>query len=247
VTRQVLLARSEGRADFEPYAWLLPGFSGWFGAREEPAPDPQRVRRALYATRGRGVTSGLLRRWHRTREQLGEPIADALAESGLHALEARHGEAAVIALGQAFADRPARSTSYGIIDELLEPPEERFERATGVAFSTFLAEWNAWLREQRPALPVRATRATAAIESIAGEGALRTLRARVDGTTAPARIRHVLVGPFDDAVDESVLATSSGEVVGVYAPGERVLVAVEVDDEALGCPLRLFARRFEVR
>jgi hypothetical protein len=247
VVRQVILSRTEGRADFEPAAWLLPAFSGWFAAQGAGTVDPALVRRALYATRGRRVDRELVRRWHRTRERLGEPIADALAETGLHALEARHGRAAVLSLAHAFFDRPARSTSLTLIDDLLAPPERLFERATGVPFPAFLAEWRAWLTEGRRSVGDGGTRASAALECLQAEGAIRTLHARVTGHDGSVRLRHVRLGPFDEALEERSLSTANGDLVGVFAPGERVFAAVEVDDPVLGCPVRLLALRFEVR
>lgn len=251
VVEQVVLARSEGRADFEPHAWLLPAFSRWFAARDAAELDPAILRRALWATRGPRsvrISRPLLRRWHRTRERLGEPIAAALATTGLGALAARHGKSTVLALGHAFFDRPARSTSLTVIDELLDPPDDLFREATGVSVPAFLAEWRSWLAERRRGAPAVGTPASAALESIPLGGAIRALRARVTGAPGALRIRHARLGPFDEALEEpSDLATAAGDVVGVYGPGDRVFAAVEVDDPELGCPVRLFARRFEVR
>jgi hypothetical protein len=232
IVREALVVRSEGRADFEPHAWMLDGFPEWFVGSDRALA----LRRASHAFGTGGLDRDRIRRWHRTREELGPPIATALAESGLDALESMKGREVVFALAKATFGRPVRSSSLSVTDELFDPPDALFEEAAGTSFDAFLERWIAVVRSAPIELDAR-------IEVTRGEGAIRTLSLRAP---VGAVLVHEKLGPFDTALDEAALARTSADVVGVYAPGDRVFTAVELPSEALGCAIRVAARRIEI-
>jgi hypothetical protein len=234
--RALLVAATEGRADFEPYAWILDGFPGWLVARDHPRTAV--LARARYAFGAGGLDRDRVRAWHRTREELGPPIATALAESGIDTLARDRGPDAALALANATFGRPVRTSSLTVLDELVDPPDARFEDATSLGFDAFLERWRARLAESRETTAVEAR-----VEVAREEGAIRTIRAHAPPS---ATLVHHRLGRFDEPLDEWSLARARGPVTGVYAPGDRVFVAVEVPSEALGCSLRLAAQRIEI-
>jgi hypothetical protein len=78
-----------------------------------------------------------------------------------------------------------------------------------------------------------------------------TLSPHTSGLTLS--VRHLALGPFDEVVEdfsmprETVSVPDDGQVevrlAGRYAPGDRVLVRVDVEGTALDAPMRLAAVR----
>jgi hypothetical protein len=232
--RAALFGVTEGRADFEPDAWILDGFPDWYVGGDRSVA----LRRARHAFAAGGLDRERVRAWFRTREELGPSIATALAASGLDALARERSAGVVLALAKATFDRPVRTSSLSVIDELFDPPDARFESATSMTFDAFVERWRASLAGDSAAAAPQAS-----VEVVREEGAIRTVRARAPAT---ATLVHQRLGAFDEPLDEWALARSSGPVTGVYAPGDRAFVAVELPSESLGCPVRLAAQRIEI-
>jgi len=273
--RAALVEATRGRAEHEPRAWLLDGFARWWSERGgDPsgpplAPGDRALLRGVWsAAAGRGPTAERLRRWRRTREALGPPVAEGLAYAGLLTLEARRGREAVVALGRAAFGAAPPDDVRATLAAWLEPPEAAFAAATGWSFGAFRSAWAAELDrlaadpEVRAALEaVPAGEAEVTVE--AGEGAIRDVVYRLRFARPPpagvlCALLHDELGPFDDPLVERELRReehtwpadareATWRLSGRYGPGQRVFLAVQVEAPALGCPLRLAATRQEVR
>lgn len=280
--REVLSELTDGRAEYEPKAWIHDGFSRFWAdrdrldaCRQSPASCTPLLR-ALWATRGRrDVRDRQLERWFRTRERHGEDIAWSLAFSGLLVLEERHGREAVIALARRLYARSTPSDLRELVHERLNPMSVVFEAAIGVPYDEFLMEWNAELDRLRE-LSAVAT-ALASIPEATGKltierdvGAIRNAVVRLDlrrhptggprpsGSSAVVSLLHRDLTPFDQLLERHELRreerlvqfdelTTELQLLGRYGPGMRIFVALELESELLGCPIRVLAERRVLR
>ncbi len=160
----VLDEATDGRARFEPKAWLRDAFAHWWSIRaldHEGAGDAELetacrdhyapLLRALWTTGGQPLSEDRLAAWSRYRERWGEDLAEAVALSGLLVLEQRHGRDAVLSLArQVFGRRPPEDLRE-LIYEWRHPMATVFEQATQLDWSDFIAGWNAELERLRAA------------------------------------------------------------------------------------------------
>jgi hypothetical protein len=237
LVREALREMTDGRAGFEPRAWVHDGFSrAWVdrdraGACLEAPEGCPALLRALWATRGgRRVRARDLREWFRTRERDGEAVAWGLASSGVLVLGRDHGQAAVTALARRLYGRtPSRGTRE-LVREWLHPLPALFREAAGLHLDRFLDEWNTELDRLRTRAAVaaelaRVPEAEADLVVERGEGRIRDLVAHVrlegadpEGGEVVATMLHGEIGPFDRPLerhelrrDERVLAAEALE------------------------------------
>lgn len=259
-------ARTGGRARLEPRRWAREGVAlEWASTHRGPEAvaaglSAARIAQALLATRARGPDPARMARFELLREEVGARAAAALSATGIAAIRAERGDAAVSALvREAF---PAGSTDdfRVVLRDWLRPPPEA---GAGISTEALGAAWSAELARlrMRPdaaeiVAALRDARASLTVErDVAGLPAL-VVRAE---TGAPGRVltvRHVVLGPFDRVVEdvttetESVVADALGHaevrLEGRYATGDRVLVRVDLEGTPLGAPHRLLSRRLEV-
>ncbi len=275
-----------GRARFEPKAWLRDGFAHWWSGRDhtwtgsDHAPGEaasgleQACRRgftpllrALWATRGEPLSEERLAAWLRTRERLGEDLAEAVALSGLLVLEQRHGRDAVLGLAhRVFGRRPPEDLRE-LLYEWRHPMAAEFARATALAWSDFLGEWQGELERLRAAPACRQALAGLAdgegsVEVEAGAGAVRDLVYGFRFAESPpagtlVTLLHHRLTPFDRELERRDLKRveklwpaeardASWRLPGFYGRGSRVFLALEVESADLGCPIRLWAERREI-
>ncbi len=222
------------------------------------------VLRALWATRGEPLTEDRLAKWLRYRERIGEGLAEAVALSGLLVLEQHHGRDAVLALAREVFGRQPPEDLRELLYEWRHPMAAVFAQATSVDWSRFLAEWNAELERLRGAPACREQLADIAegegsIEIEHGEGAVRDLAysfrfARPPPAGTLVTLLHHRLTPFDGELErhdlkrvEKLWPDATGEatwrLAGFYGPGSRVFLALEVESNPLGCPIRLWAQR----
>ena len=273
ITALMLDDATRGRARFEPKAWLRDGFAHWWSLRERSADgvDPMACRdgnttlpRALWATRSEPLTEELVAKWLRYRERHGEDLAEAVATSGLWALEALHGRDAVLRLAHAIFARESPENARELFYEWRHPLAVVFQEATEVDWSDFITEWNGWLERLRQtpecsrhlaAVP----EGTGSIEIDAGTGAVRDLTYGFSFTRPPAEgalvtLLHRRLTAFDTELERRDLRrveklwpageqSASWRLPGLYSRGSRAFLALEVESEALGCPIRLLAER----
>lgn len=265
----VLVRTTNGRALFEPKRWLHDGFSHWWvthGAADRGAhAPPHLVLRALLAAGDRGADSGRVERWARTREALGEPIAGALAYSGLKALEDLAGRDAVLALARAVLGRSPPGDVRETLYEWRHPMPRVFEEALGIEWTAFLAHWNAWLDTHRAGAHAQASLAalpeiSATVKAGRDAAGIRALHYRFELTglarTATCTLLHEKLTPFDDEIPRARLrrvdtrcdnGITAGKVSGLYGAGEIALLILEVHGvDAIGTALRAHAERLVI-
>lgn len=265
--RAILVKSTHHRSRFEPKYWLHDGLSRWYfehGVGEGSATvNEQLLLRALVAVGEDGIQARDLRRWAEIREQIGEPLAEALAYTGLVALEDRKGRAAVLALargmyGREFTD-DVRETFY----EWHHPMARLFAQTTGLSWKEFLEHWNTWLRIQRAHHDRQARLATlqgilANVEIRSRDGGLRDIEYRFIFDQGPPEsgtvctLLHRKLSPFSRAIKPHSLLreeqicnpnASTRRLSGRYGPGERVFLGLEVDSILLDTPVRVYAQR----
>ncbi|MFK7987783.1 MAG: ABC transporter permease [Sandaracinaceae bacterium] len=237
VLSRVMERLTDGRAGFEPVAWVRSALA-W----RLVSPDaPQSARLAGWAARRRRPSVSLLLRRRRTEERFGEAVAEALAGVAADAIAARSSEAEFFAFaGEVIGNAPPSPFTV-----LFSRPDSLsvLERVTGMGTTELEAAWRA--RLSPPDLPVMNSHVV-----IREEGALGVLVWRVDGAPSDAecRLLHAPLGPFDVPVTAPIIErTSCGRtpspLLGRYGSGDRVFLAVEVVEPTLGVPLRLEAGR----
>lgn len=252
---------TDGRASFEPYAWVCAGLARAWVHRDT---DDRQVRsRALFVARSRAPSVAMLERWQTTDERFGHAATEALAYAAMVALRDAAGSERWLAFARSIVGREPPPGLAAVIDARLDPLAARMEREAGVspaelerALGDRVAAW----RRDTPAMRA-VPRARATVEAERGEGELRAIRWRLEldrpaepGSTCA--LVHAAVGPFDAPVPREELLREEracdaldprGEVLlGRYGPGERVLAAVEMHVPSLGAPVRVAAARLEV-
>lgn len=276
ILRQVLATFTAGRSEFEPWAWVTDGFSRWLvegegRARCLEAPEAcPLLLRALWVSRREPPSTATVTQWFRSRERLGEVPSRALAFSALLALERRRGAAAVEALARQTAGRPAPLDTRAVLAAWRAPLPERFHRSTSLELEPFVEAWAGDLERlrARPAVAEVLSQVPEAEVEVSlerGRGTIRTLRWQVRFDGAPpgqpttAALLHRDLGPFDRPLERHELrreerlvggdgpAAVDARLLGRYGPGSRVFLALELDLEPLGCPVRLLAERREIR
>ena len=215
-------------------------------------------------TRNAPPSADRLATWLRYRERHGADLAEAVAASGLLALEQRFGRDAVLSLArEVFGRRPSQDLRE-LIYEWRNPMAAVFERTTAIAWPDFIATWNAELERLRDTTVCR--RALAAVvagsgslDVEAGTGAVRDLVLRLRFERPPpagtvVSLLHTRLTPFDEPLErrdlrriERLWPTAAREaswrLPGLYSQGSRAFLALEIDSLALGCPIRLHAER----
>lgn len=241
---RVIEHATDGRAAFEPNAWVRAGSAALL-VHDGP-PD---VALARFYRQSRRPTYDALERFHRTEERFGPDVARALAASAAFA----------------FVDAESEDAWWSFAREVLAPPppgvfamlgpstRERLAARTDV--ERFVSRWAASLA--RPSLLPRAVAFT---DVVPEEGRLRTVRWGVRFAGAPPEgsscaLAHAPLGPFDEVVPSEALSREEvpcgalpqdgARLVAGYGTEDRVLLAVELtmDD---GTRLRLVAERREL-
>jgi hypothetical protein len=263
VIARTLEAATDGRAAYEPYAWARTGFARAFVHADERALAELPVRRALFVARYHAPSIAMLERWQLTEERWGPAAAEGLAYAAFRAIEARAGREKMLAFARALFAPPAPG-ALAVIDARLDPPLARLERETGLSADSLEEAWRAelaaWRADPR-AHAMRAVPRASATVAIEHDGELRSVRwavrfASPPGSDAVCALVHAAIGPFDaplapEAVQReerrcAELAPEGELLVGRYGAGERVLLAIELDDPHLGAPVRLARERLEV-
>jgi len=279
VIHEVLSEVTDGRAGFEPKAWVHDGFSRYWAERDRTTAcleSPEScvpLLRALWVTRsGRAVSAAELRFWFRTRERHDEALSEALAFSGLLELERHGGRDRVVQLARTLFSRRAPRDIRSLIYERRNPMGLVFERSAQVTLEDHLDRWNGDLDRLRADPDVASSLATvpdgtARLHFERDEGSIRNLVVRLElerprpapsqGDELVVSLLHRDISPFDRPLERHELRREERlvgpdendvelELYGRYGPGMRVFVALEIESETLGCPVRLLAERREV-
>lgn len=275
VLHGILTARTGGRAAFEPYHWVLDGFTRWWS---ETAGDPAALRpahrhellaRASFVSQRLAPEADLMADWQGIADRFGYPGAEALATTAVMRLEELAGSEAIMALGREFLSLTLADNVLASVRDRRSTPAERFERATGLVWSQFHADWRDWLFAQGDVdavqrLRLRIPALTPRVSAVDRDGvaelvvALEPVGDARDGPDEDATacfLRHSLLTPFagewevDDEDEREARCSADAAAFtlrGRYAAGDRVLLAVEAEPSAFHQPVRLGAARVDV-
>lgn len=254
---RVLEDVTDDRAAFEPYAWVRTGFAEAWVHAGEAMPPP--ALRALHVARAERPRFLALSRWQRTEERLGPAGAQSLAYLAATAIEARAGRAKWLAFARATVAREPPPAALAVIELRMSPIAARLERETGLdpaaLDAAMLEQLARWRASERARLLDRVPRVRASIAMEARSIVWRVTADRPFEPGASCSLLHAAAGPFDRPLppealfrEERLCAELAGEeaLVGRHGPGERVLVAVELDSPTLGAPVRIASARLEV-
>ena len=219
----VLSAQTNGRGVFEPYHWMLDGFTRWWVEQGNGDLDPDHrnelVARALLALSRDPQAGQLIGRWQLTADRFSYPTAEALAWAAMTWLEEQRGREAVIALATSFLTQPMGTTAFASLQDRLDSMRSRVEGIIDMPLEEFEAGWQQWLFDQRgePAIErfinsVPALSGT--VETVTDSDGIRSLTAsyqfleqdinaeqdlnRFDGVCI---MKHDYIGPFDSEFD----------------------------------------------
>lgn len=256
---------TDGRAAFEPLAWVRTALAEVWVRRDDAQPSPRLLRRVRWIANQARPRYEQLRYWNRTRERFGEPMSAALAYGAGHVLQTEVGRDRFLALARdLFGERSPRN-SRPVIALQLHPFEARLQSITGLDAEAFEQRWLAFLQSlevsEGLALSPSSILQQAELDVLVGSEGLRNLRYRLPSFDAAdggdlCVLLHKAIGPFDGVVATrelgreerpcSELGVEGAILSGRYGSGERVLMALERIDPALDVALRLGARRLDV-
>lgn len=248
---------SRNRASHEQNRWLLDGFSAWRNSRDDAGRRELLTVRAAAAAdaidRGGGTPGHALQQWFRTREELGECLADALAWRATEQLSQFLGSEGF--RGFVRARLGARSYS-GVHDFLTSKSMEEQLGDADASLKVFEFQLENVLRTERQKYSERIDtipRWPVSFDAVPMQGSTFEVRYAMSvpekGTAFAVRYKNL--GPWDGEVPRFDLeredAVGPGVLPASFPRGTRLLTAVEVQDPALGCAVRLGSRRWEVR
>jgi hypothetical protein len=226
LVRALLDDRSNGRARFEPQAWVRAGFPLWWARcgphRGAPSPCELSVERraiaqlALHAAgdggAGRGVDRARIAAWDSLREEEGERVAESLAATGIATLARLAGTEAPARLARSLFSRWVDDDSRVVLTTLFSPIDARLHEAAGIDEVALFRSWREDLAADRAARPVSALlgraspRPSARVEIEPREGSQRVITVDVEVPWADTEGVVVTVltealAPFDRVVE----------------------------------------------
>ncbi len=270
----VLSAQTNGRSVFEPYHWVLDGFTRWWVEQGttplNSAHSHELVARALLTLERDPEAMQLIDRWQFIADRFSYPSAEALAWAAMSYLEQIRGRDAVVSLATEFLTQPVGSTAFASFNDNVSTAKARVETITGVPMQEFHAAWVQWLEAQRDAPEVQ--RFLDAVPALAGDvstviesNGVRSLQATylaapqfsgtADGLTGQCVMKHDYIGPFDTEFDvtddyEDVSVCPQDGIAhslgSTYASGDRVFVALDHEGGLFHQPFRLHAQRLYI-
>ena len=250
---------SRERATEEDRRWLLDGTAQWLVARDAPPRQETLALRAAFAVRllqGRpGGTDKLVYAWNSVREELGPCLADALAWKMVASLAQRIGAPRFQALSRSvLAVRPpddARASLFapgfdGLLEQHGAPDRATLTRQFQQVFGAEQARLAATL--DRIAIP----QVRFSARRMAGKAyEVHYQAGPAAGEVPPFSVLYATLGPWDGELPAELLARVDGTRAGVlpasFARGTRLFTALERREAALGCSVRLAARRWELK
>lgn len=262
LVREVLAAHTRGRARLEPSRWLLDGAGLYWTRRGQPAAGASDLMlRALHGT-SEGLSRDTLDRWLSFRERAGDDVSTAVAWSGLRTLEEVGGREAVPRLLRAALGVRPPHDARASWAAFRSPFPQAFERATGIAYGTFVQRWGAALAAER-AIRSDELRAIPRLEGSLRAEQLSDATRRLSfvpevsaGLPAGTRVklRYAELPLFDAEIREDAVrsedrfapVTGAIDLPGAWARGARVAWTVSLRAEVLGCEIISGWKRQEI-
>lgn len=245
VLHSVLLDATSGRAEREDRHVLLDGLAAYWSLRDDLQVRAQWWLRA--ASISTPVQASTLQQWSKTSEQVGECVSQALAFAAMDVLATQLGREELLALMRTLFVRP-----YDDVRVLFETAPIEHLRGAGVTWSDWAARTEKALaatREQHAELFARRTALKGAVTQHRSAARGLTLEAQVSGVPEYWVLYREL-GPWTaDVIDMTRLDARGPRVVLPVSlrRGTELLTVIEANDAELGCPVRLFAQRMELR
>ncbi len=221
----VLSAQTAGRAMFEPYHWVLDGFTRWWVEQgASPLRDEHRselLARALWVMDIDPEAQQLIDRWQLIADRFAYPGAESLAWSAMTFLEESRGRERVLALASEFLLSPLPDSIFGTIQDRRIDATQRVESALDMSLASFYEQWQAWLHEQQQAPGVQAM--LSSIPALQGRLASRStpdgvqeleasyewresrlgLLTDIEAADGRCVLKHDYIGPFDTEIEVS--------------------------------------------
>lgn len=149
----VLSSQTDGRAMFEPYHWILDGFTRWWVEQGSGPVDPvhqgELVARASWALDSDPDVARLVDRWQLTADRFAYPTAESLAWAAMAYLEQTQGRGKVLALANEFLITPVGSNLIASIRDRRVDIRHRLEAVLDMPLPEFRDGWRQWLQEQK--------------------------------------------------------------------------------------------------
>ncbi|ASJ76001.1 hypothetical protein [Granulosicoccus antarcticus] len=221
----VLSAQTGGRAMFEPYHWVLDGFTRWWVEHGADGLNPEHqaelVARALWVLETEPAAAQLITRWQLSADRFSYPSAESLAWAAMMYLEQSQGREKVLALANEFLVRPVAGNTIGSLKDRRVKVGLRLEKVLGMPIESFQTAWQAWLLAQRddesvqrylssiPALTGRLSmgRTAEGAQQVEAwyEPATSTLNLQTDLSRLSGKciMKHDYIGPFDTELEVS--------------------------------------------
>ncbi|MGQ7842908.1 ABC transporter permease [Granulosicoccus sp. 3-233] len=238
----VMSAQTSGRAMFEPYHWVLDGFTRWWveqGVSELRAEHrSELLARALWVLDIEPQAHRLIERWQLTADRFAYPGAESLAWSAMDFLEETRGRETVLALASEFLVAPVTDNLFGTLQDRRIDAQQRVESALDMSLASFYQQWMDWIHEQAEDPAVQSM--LASIPALQGRLLSRTtqegvqeleawyepretslgLLQDIDSAEGECILKHDYVGPFDTEIEvsddyEDVAPCRTGEAVHV--------------------------------
>jgi hypothetical protein len=244
VVHSLMIDSTFGRAQREDRHVLLDGVATWWPARQDEITRSQWwLRAAAFPDR---ISAEHLAKWSTTSEQLGDCMSQAIAFATFEALIASVGRERAFEQLRALFARPPDDARV-----LFEASPDEYLSAMGFEWESLAARVEATLAERRAATNARGRRVpmSARVELQYSNTQGNSVVTHVDGASS-YWVLHRTLGPWTGEVGGlSRFDVMGGSAVLPISPasGTRLLVAVEAEDEVLGCPVRLTATRLEVK
>ena len=215
----VLSAQTGGRAMFEPYHWVLDGFTRWW-VEQGTQPIDQRHRaellaRAIWVLDADPEAYQLVARWQLIADRFSYPSAESVAWAAMTYLEETYSRETVFALASEFLIKPVPTNIMASIRDRQFSVRERFESTLSMSLDEFHDSWQAWLNEQRsdpdvqrylsaiPALQgvvvseVRSDRVYSVAASYRQRDSNLPLDQNIESLPGECVLKHDYTGPFD--------------------------------------------------
>ena len=271
LTRAILDNITHERTRFAPKQWLHDGFSCWWahgGFSMDSDLHKTLLLRSMFALKKQDLNPQVIRDWPVFRERFGEPIAEAVAYSGLAYLQSTRGSESVINLVKPVFSRHIPNDSRETIYEFFHPMPVIFEEQTGEDWDNFISAWADWL-ENKALLPEFQAKLEAmpevssSVEILDKQGNIRDIVYEFNFSHFPesgyaGSLLHKKLSPFDSVIsskdllrEEQIFRENSNSqqkhLTGKYNSGERIFLALEYDSDILGVPIRIFSGRMNIK
>ena len=271
---QLIQIASGERRTFEPYHWLIDGFSRWWveSNLNEEAHQVELFARALHSLDYLNDPVDLSGYWQWIAEAVGYPSAEALAYTAFVYIEQQYGRDVVLKLANTILAPKVSENIIGVIKDRSVGIRKPFNAITGQNIDSFFVNWQQWLLDQQtdPAvasllnrLPkyegvVSSETDANGVHKLTGSYQTTDESASQDGTPLgdlTCDMQHVLISPFDyeigalsgeHDIQSCDYADPVHTVSSYYAAGDRVFVAFEVQLDALHQALRVGAHRIVI-